>query len=87
MSNGIASAVANWRKRHRNTTNFYLHMVGIPACFVAAPVLLILRQWWAASALFVGGYVLQFVGHLVEGNDSGEAMLLRRIFGKEPKRQ
>jgi len=84
MSNPIGTAVANWRKRHRNTTNFYLHMMGIPACFVAAPALLILRQWWAALALFVGGYVLQFVGHLVEGNDSGEAMLLRRILGRRP---
>lgn len=86
MSNPIAAAVANWRKRHRNTTNFYLHMVGIPACFVAAPVLLILKQWWAAPAVFVGGYVLQFIGHLVEGNNSGEAMLLRRIFGRSAKR-
>ena len=86
MANFIATAVANWRKRHRNTTNFYLHMVGIPACFVAAPVLLALRQWWAAAALFVGGYILQFVGHLVEGNNSGEAMLLRRLFSRDAKR-
>jgi len=87
MANFLVAAVASWRKRHRNTTNFYLHMVGIPACFIAAPVLLILRQWWVAAALFVGGYVLQFVGHLVEGNNSGEALLLRRLFTRRSKEE
>jgi hypothetical protein len=33
--------------------------------------------------MFVGGYVVQFIGHLVEGNRSGEEMLLRRILKKE----
>ncbi len=54
-------------------------MIGIPACFVATPVLLILRQWWLALGLFVGGYILQFVGHLVEGNRSGEEILFRKL--------
>jgi hypothetical protein len=57
-------------------------MLGIPACFVAAPVLLILGQWGLAVAMFVGGYALQFTGHLVEGNRSGEEMLLRRLIGR-----
>jgi len=72
-------AIQNWRKRHRNPTSFWLHMIGIPACFVATPVLLILRQWWLALGLFVGGYILQFVGHLVEGNRSGEEILFRKL--------
>jgi len=75
--------LADWRKRHRNPANFWLHMVGIPACFVAAPLLLILRQWWLAPSLFVAGYALQFIGHLVEGNRSGEEMLLRRLRGRK----
>jgi hypothetical protein len=80
--------IEKWRKRHRNPTSFWLHMLGIPACFVAAPVLLILRQWALAAALFVGGYALQFIGHLIEGNRSGEEMLVRRILrrGKQPGR-
>jgi len=73
---------ANWRKRHRNTTNFYLHMLGIPACFVAAPLLLVFRQWLLGLVLFLGGYALQFVGHVVEGNRSGEESLLRRMLGR-----
>lgn len=77
--------IANWRKRHRNTTSFWLHMLGIPACFVAAPVMLVLKQWWLAGALFVSGYALQFIGHAIEGNRSGEEMLLRRLLGKPGK--
>ena len=80
----MLKAIDNWRQRHRNPTSFWLHMIGIPTCFAAAPVLLILQQWWLAGAMFAGGYALQFVGHLVEGNRSGEEMLLRRILGKKP---
>lgn len=58
-------------------------MVGIPACFVAAPILLILKLWWPAAACFIGGYALQFLGHFIEGNQSGEEMLVRRILGKK----
>ena len=75
--------IGNWRKRHRNSTNFWLHMVGIPACFVAAPVLLAAGEWCLAASFFVAGYALQFIGHLVEGTRSGEEMLLRRMLGKK----
>ncbi len=71
--------IENWLSRHQNPTSFWLHMVGIPACFVAAPIFLILQQWILAGAMFVGGYALQFLGHLIEGNRSGEEMLIRRI--------
>ena len=75
--------IANWRKRHRNPASFWLHMLGIPACFVAAPLLLVFKLWWPALAFFVAGYALQFAGHLVEGNRSGEEMLIRRILGRK----
>lgn len=78
--------LADWRKRHRNTVNLHLHLLGIPACFLAAPVLLLLRQWLPAAVLFVVGYLLQFLGHVVEGNRSGEEMLVRRLLGKGPRK-
>jgi len=57
-------------------------MAGIPACFVAAPILLAVSlHWWALGA-FVGGYILQFAGHFIEGNKSGEELLLRRLLGR-----
>ncbi len=79
----MGNLISNWRRRHRNPTSFWLHMIGIPACFIAAPILLVSRQWPLAAALFVAGYALQFIGHLVEGNRSGEEMLLRRILGQK----
>ena len=79
----LLKAIENWRRRHRNPTSFYLHMLGIPACFVAGPLLAILGMWWLTVAMFLGGYALQFIGHLVEGNRSGEEMLVRRMFGRK----
>ena len=72
----------NWTRRHQHQVSLVLHMVGIPACFVAAPLLLIVELWWSAAGAFVGGYALQFVGHAIEGNQSGEEILLRRLMGK-----
>ena len=79
----MGGAIDNWRKRHRSPTNFWLHMLALPACFIAAPAMLILTEWVVAAALFVAGYALQFVGHLVEGNRSGEEILLRRLLGRK----
>jgi uncharacterized membrane protein YGL010W len=81
----LRRAIANWYSRHRHPVSFWLHMIGIPACFVAAPVTLALELWWWALGCFVGGYVLQFVGHGIEGNRSGEELLLRRLL-KKPNR-
>jgi hypothetical protein len=78
----MENPVANWLKRHRNRTNFWLHMLGIPACFLVAPVLAVMGHWPLAAAFFAGGYAMQFIGHLVEGNRSGEEMLVRRLVGR-----
>lgn len=38
-------------------------------------------KWdWALGA-FVLGYVLQFVGHAIEGNDAGETILVKKALG------
>jgi len=71
--------IQNWLDRHTNRTNFWLHMLGIPACFIVAPVLLAFQQVLLAGAAFVAGYALQFAGHFIEGNRSGEELLVRRI--------
>lgn len=36
--------------------------------------------WWAAG-LFVGGYLLQWLGHKVEGNDVGELIPIKKLLG------
>ncbi len=79
----MRNVLANWLAHHRNPLNFWLHMVGIPACFLLAPALLIIKAWaWAAGA-FVLGYALQFIGHAIEGTSPGEWRLLKRILGRQ----
>ncbi|MBN1942637.1 MAG: DUF962 domain-containing protein [Phycisphaerae bacterium] len=75
--------IENWLERHKNPTSFWLHMIGIPACFLVTPVLLCVGQWLPAVAMFLSGYLLQFLGHLIEGNRSGEEMLLRRLLTRD----
>lgn len=74
--------ITNYVARHQNRVNQVLHAAGVPLTFVCSIVLLILDQpGWAAGA-FVGGYVLQIVGHAIEGNDPGELILIKRALGK-----
>jgi uncharacterized membrane protein YGL010W len=66
-----------WLARHQHPFSFYLHLVGIPMTLLAVPKLFG-HQWRAAASLFGGGYTLQFLGHLVEGNPPGEVLALQR---------
>jgi uncharacterized membrane protein YGL010W len=71
-----------WLERHQHPLSFYLHLAGIPMTLVAVP-LLFRHRWGRAAGLFGGGYTLQFVGHLVEGNPPGEVLALqRRLAGR-----
>ena len=73
---------ANYLERHRNRVNQLLHLVGVPLTFVVSVVLLAEVQFLWALAAFAGGYVLQFIGHAIEGNDAGELILLKKMLGK-----
>lgn len=78
----LSRFLTNYVARHQNRTNQALHLVGVPLTFIGSVVLLIQeRPEWAAGA-FVGGYVLQFIGHAIEGNDAGELILIKKILGK-----
>ena len=72
----------NYVARHQNRVNQVLHLIGVPTTFVVAVVLLIQHQPVWAMAAFVGGYVLQFAGHAIEGNDPGELILIKKALGK-----
>jgi hypothetical protein len=37
--------------------------------------------FWIGMAWFVGGYVLQWIGHLIEGNDVGEIIPIKKLLG------
>jgi len=52
---------------HHNPINKAMHAIGIPIIF-AGIILLVMTVWKWGLALFVGGWVLLFVGHRIEGN-------------------
>ena len=78
----------NWFQRHRDRRSLILHAVGIPLTVAAIPVLIaaIARPsagLYALAAAMVGvGYALQFIGHALEGNDPGEMILIKKLFGR-----
>ena len=63
--------VREYSAGHQNPVNRACHTVGIP--LIAISILLLpLGIWWSAvwrvaAALFVAGWIFQFVGHAFEG--------------------
>ena len=78
----LQNFVTNYIERHRHPVNRLLHLIGVPLTFVVSVVCLVQHWWWQAGACFLGGYVLQFIGHAIEGNDAGEVVLVKRWLGK-----
>jgi uncharacterized membrane protein YGL010W len=82
----INKRLQGWLIRHRHPFNFAIHLIGIP---MALTGVVLFVAWLAGSSIawywgvgaFVLGYVVQFVGHLVEGNDVGEWAGIKRLFG------
>jgi hypothetical protein len=74
--------IRNWLSRHKDPANFWIHMLGIPATIAAIP-LAATGRWALAGTFLAAGYALQFLGHAVEGNRSGEELLIRRLLGME----
>ncbi len=77
----------NWKLRHQHRVNLGLHVIGIPltvAAVVLAVVQLLDRRWdlWWPMLLLVAGYLLQWVGHWIEGNTIGELTLIRKVLGR-----
>ena len=70
----------NWLERHQNAFNFWIHMVGIPLAVAGLPMLFVLDWYWGLGAI-VAGYLLQWIGHKVEGNDLGEFIPVKKLLG------
>jgi hypothetical protein len=75
-----ARARSNWLLRHQNAFNFWIHMIGIPLAMAGLPLLFVLPIYWGCGAIVLG-YLLQWIGHLVEGNDVGELIPVKRLLG------
>jgi len=79
--------VARWIARHRNPISFVLHMVGIPPTILGVlliPIytpLLSVPLFLFALTIFVGGFLIQFLGHALDGSDPGEIIMVKRWLG------
>jgi uncharacterized membrane protein YGL010W len=79
--------VENWVERHQGPTSFVLHMLGIPPTILAILLIPIYAYCLSfpvflfALALFVCGYLVQFLGHALEGTDPGEVIYFKRKLG------
>jgi uncharacterized membrane protein YGL010W len=59
--------MSQYDHEHTNPWNKVLHGIGIPI-IIAGIVLAIFTFWRTGLALFVGGWILLFAGHRIEGN-------------------
>lgn len=78
----------NWLKRHQHPVSRVLHAIAIPLLPLAGVMAVIQlfeaawALWWRPVGLVVVSYVLQWIGHRIEGNDMGEVILLKRLLDK-----
>ena len=83
----MQAIVSNWLERHRHPTSLWLHAIGIPMLvfgLVLGGWQLIHGMWslwWRPVGLIVVSYILQWIGHRVEGNDMGEIILVKKLLG------
>jgi uncharacterized membrane protein YGL010W len=63
--------IAQYARSHQNPINRLCHTLGIPLIVLSIPLFLLSYWvdglWVLALALFVTGWLFQFVGHAVEG--------------------
>ena len=58
--------LVDYKAKHQHPLNRLSHSIGIPMIVVSLPLFFLSWRW--ALALFVIGWIFQFVGHAIEGN-------------------
>ncbi len=82
------SLIDNYKSKHQHPVNRLFHSIGIPLIVLSVPVFFVNWRW--AMGLFIIGWILQFAGHAIEGNQPaffknpvyllvGPLWLLRRV--------
>ena len=64
----LSDHMSHYEHEHNSPWNRLLHAIGIPAIFAGLILLALLRWQWGLT-LFLGGWVLLFIGHKIEGNN------------------
>lgn len=84
----VASWIHNWLERHQHPASRVLHALGIPLLPIAGALVVVQviqdrwDLWWRPVGLFVTSYLLQWIGHRIEGNDLGEISHIKKLLGK-----
>jgi uncharacterized membrane protein YGL010W len=60
------SFIETYKAKHRHPLNKLTHSIGIPLIVISLPLFFFNWRW--ALLLFVVGWVFQFIGHAIEGN-------------------
>jgi uncharacterized membrane protein YGL010W len=64
------SWIAEYSQSHQHPLNRLTHTFGIPLIILSLPLMLLGIAWrrslWVGLTLFVGGWILQFIGHAFE---------------------
>jgi uncharacterized membrane protein YGL010W len=76
---GTAAFLADYGQRHAHPVNAGLHVIGVPMA-VAGIVQLCRKRVASGASLFIGGYLLQYLGHRAQGNEVGEVILIRSLW-------
>ena len=67
----MAEWIARYETSHQNPFNRLCHTIGIPMIAGSLPLFAVLifhpSFWPIPTTLFVAGWILQFIGHAVEG--------------------
>ena len=63
----LAHYMAQYDHEHNSASNKLLHAIGIPMIF-AGIILVLFLKWIGGTGFFLGGWVLLFLGHRMEGN-------------------
>lgn len=60
------SLLETYKAKHQHPLNRLSHSIGIPLIILSLPIFLF--NWHWALVLFISGWVFQFAGHVIEGN-------------------
>ncbi len=80
--------LVNWLSRHQHPVSRWFHFLAIPLMPVAAVlgVSQVLdgawELWWRPVGLLGISYAIQWAGHVIEGNDMGEVVLIKKLLGR-----
>ena len=55
-----------YKAKHQHPLNRLSHAIGIPLIVIAVPLFVFSWRW--ALVLFIAGWIFQFAGHAIEGN-------------------